>query len=98
MAPAAARAGERLSFRAARGRRRDVTVGVSRITYNILMMTKGSAHYAKAGQKTLAAVPQAPASIEIEFAGRIIRGVVAQVYRPPGCDGHCLGTLFVREA
>ena len=75
-----------------------MAVGVSRTTYNILIMARGTAHYAKAGQKTLAAVPQAPAAIEIDFAGRIIRGVVAQVYTPPGCDEHCLGTLFVREA
>ena len=69
-----------------------------RITYNILIMTRGSAHYAKAGQKTLAAPLQAAAAIELDFAGRRIRGVVAQVYTPPGCDEHCLGTLFVREA
>ena len=76
-----------------------MTVGAPpRITYNVLVMEKGSAHYAKAGQKTLAAAPRASAAIELEYAGRKIRGAIAQVYIPPGCDEHCIGTLFVREA
>ena len=68
------------------------------ITYNILVMAKGSAHYAKVGQKTLGAAPRASASIELEVGGKTVRGIIAQIYTPPGCDEHCIGTLFVREA
>lgn len=75
-----------------------MTTSAPPITYNILVMAKGSAHYAKAGQKTLAAAPRVSASIALEFDGKTIRGVIAQIYTPPGCDEHCIGTLFVRAA
>ena len=75
-----------------------MTADAPRIAYNILVMMKGSAHYAKAGQKTLAAPPRATAAIDFEFGGKTLRGVIAQVYTPPGCDEHCIGTVFVREA
>lgn len=74
-----------------------MTAGTPPITYNILAMAKGTASYAKAGQKTLATAPQATTAIEFEFGDKTIRGVIAQVYTPPGCDEHCIGTLFVRE-
>ncbi len=69
-----------------------------RITYHILVMQMGSGHYVMAGQKTMpeAAIPDT--EIDVAFAGRAFRGVIAQVYTPPGCDEHCIGTLFVREA
>lgn len=75
-----------------------MTTGTPPVTYNILVMAKSTAHYVKAGQKTLAAAPHATAAIALELGDKTIRGVIAQVYTPPGCDEHCIGTLFVREA
>ena len=69
-----------------------------RITYNILLKRTGTAHYAKAGQKLMEAEPPVAATIEIKCGDAVIFGVVDQVYTPPGCDEHCIGTLFVREA
>lgn len=98
MAAAATRAGERLE----RATRREpapmaMSVAAQRITYNILLMPKGSGHYVKAGQKTMLEVARRETEIDLAFDGRAIRGVIAQVYMPPGCDEHCIGTLFVRE-
>lgn len=67
------------------------------ITYNILVLRKGNVHYVKAGHKTLLEAPSRAATIALDLGGAAIRGVIDQVYTPPGCDEHCIGTLFVRE-
>lgn len=66
--------------------------------FNILLMSAGSGHYAKAGQTALPAPPRPGEAIAIDLEGRQIRGIVDQVYIPPGCDEHCIGTLFLHEA
>ncbi len=65
--------------------------------FHILVMAKGSAHFVKAGQITMHDEPPRGAEIVIEEDGRMIRGRVDQVHIPPGCDEHCLGTIFLRE-
>jgi len=75
-----------------------MTATALRITYNILVRQKGSGHYVTAGQQTLPEAASPDMEIDVTFAGRAIRGIIAQVYTPPGCDEHCIGTLFVREA
>lgn len=60
-------------------------------------MQSGSGHYVTAGQKTMAEEASPDTAIDVAFAGRAIRGIIAQIYTPPGCDEHCIGTLFVRE-
>jgi|HubBroStandDraft_6_1064221.scaffolds.fasta_scaffold1265526_2 hypothetical protein len=67
------------------------------ITYNLLVMAKGSGHYVKAGQQVMHRVPTPDTEIDLALEGRAIRGVIDQVYTPPGCDEHCIGTLFIRE-
>jgi len=66
--------------------------------FNLLVMAKGSAHFVKAGQLALAETPQRGAELRINEEGRVIRGLVTEIYIPPGCDEHCIGTLFLREA
>ena len=68
------------------------------IAYNLLVMAKGSSHYVKAGQQVMHRVPTPDTAIDVMLDGRAIRGVIDQVYTPPGCDEHCIGTLFIREA
>jgi hypothetical protein len=65
--------------------------------FNLLLMAKGSAHFAKAGQMTLAQVPQRGLELLADDNGRALRGIVTEIYMPPGCDEHCIGTLFLRE-
>lgn len=67
------------------------------ITYNLLLMPKGGGHYVKAGQKVMSGIPSHETEIDLAVDGRAIHGVVAQVYMPPGCGEHCMGTLFIRE-
>jgi hypothetical protein len=75
-----------------------ISTVAQRITYNILVMPKGSGHYVTAGQKAMPEAANPDTEIDVAFAGRTIRGRIAQIYIPPGCDEHCIGTLFVREA
>jgi len=75
-----------------------MSAAVTPITYNILVMPKGSSHYVAAGQKTMPKAVNPDTEIDLAFDGRAIRAVIAQIYTPPGCDEHCIGTLFVREA
>jgi hypothetical protein len=65
--------------------------------FNLLVMAKGSAHFASAGQMILAQAPVHGAELNIEKEGRAMRGLVTEIYIPPGCDEHCIGTLFLRE-
>jgi hypothetical protein len=74
-----------------------MSAAATRITYNILVMPKGSLHYVTAGRKTMPEAANPNTEIDVVLAGRAIRGVIAQIYTPPGCDEHCIGTLFVRE-
>lgn len=72
-------------------------VAAQSITFNILVMPKQSGHYVKVGQKMLSEEPSPQTEFSVELDGRAIRCVIEQVYTPPGCDEHCLGTLFLRE-
>lgn len=67
------------------------------LIFNILVMPKQSGHYVKVGQRTLAEEPSPQTEFAVELDGRALRCCVDQVYIPPGCDEHCLGTLFLRE-
>jgi len=98
VAAAATRAGEWLGLNATALRLPKMNAPGPRITYNILLKRTGTAHYAKAGRKIMAAEPPVAAMIEIDCGDTVIHGVVDQVYTPPGCDEHCIGTLFLREA
>jgi hypothetical protein len=97
VAAAAARAGERLELRRQRPAPTDMSVASLSITYNLLVMAKDSGHYVKAGQQIMHWVPTPDTAIDVTLDGRAIRGVIDQVYTPPGCDEHCIGTLFIRE-
>jgi hypothetical protein len=65
--------------------------------FNLLLMAKGTRHYANAGQKTLAEEPRSGMAMAVDLDRGTISGVVEQVHVPPGCDEHCIGTLFIRE-
>jgi len=98
MAAAATRAGEWLGPGARPlSPTADEGAPAPRITYNILLKRIGTAHYAKAGRKIAAAEPQPAAMIEIACGDTVVHGVVDHVYTPPGCDEHCIGTLFLHE-
>jgi hypothetical protein len=60
-------------------------------------MTKGSSHYVKAGQQEMSGIPNRETAIDVALDGRAVHGTIDQVYTPPGCDEHCIGTLFIRE-
>ncbi len=60
-------------------------------------MAKSTGHYIKAGQHLIEHAPIPASEIDVALGGRHIRGIVDQVYIPPGCDEHCIGTLFIRE-
>jgi len=74
-----------------------ITAAAGDITYNVLLMAKGGQHYAKAGQRTLSEAPLPQSELAIDHEGRAIRAIIDQIYVPPGCDEHCIGTLFLRE-
>ena len=61
-------------------------------------MAKDSGHYIKGGQKNFAEAPAIGAAIEAETDGRTVRGTIDQIHVPPGCDEHCIGTIFLRES
>jgi hypothetical protein len=67
------------------------------ITYNLLLMAKAAGHYGKAGQKAVAEAPAIGTAMVLEFDGRTLQATVDQVHVPPGCDEHCIGTIFLRE-
>ncbi len=67
------------------------------IIFNILVMPKTGAHYVKAGQKTMRAAPEVAAVIDLAWEGHALRVKVDHVYTPPGCDEHCIATLFLSE-
>jgi hypothetical protein len=67
------------------------------ITYNLLVMTTGSSHYVKAGQQEMPGIPSRETAIDLAIDGRALHGIIDQVYTPPGCEEHCIGTLFIRE-
>jgi hypothetical protein len=69
-----------------------------RITYNLLLKRTGTTHYAKAGRKIMAVEPALAGMIDIDCGDTVVPAVVDQVYTPPGCDEHCIGTLFLHEA
>lgn len=65
--------------------------------FNLLVRTKASAHYQKAGQRRLDTAPIEGATLTLACDGQSIAGVIEQIYVPPGCDEHCIGTIFLRE-
>jgi hypothetical protein len=67
------------------------------LTFNLLVMAKGGGHYRRAGQSSVPQEPRPGAEIVFELEGRTIRGLVDQVHVPPGCEEHCIGTVFVHE-
>jgi len=65
------------------------------ITYNLMVMDAGQTHYAKAGQARLAREPVPGAELRLAIGGELRPCRVEQVYIPPGCGEHCIGTLFI---
>lgn len=64
-------------------------------TYNLHFKAEKSGYYVKAGQQVLADKPQRGMEIDIEVEGRKLRAVIDHIYVPPGCDEHCIGSLFL---
>ena len=74
-----------------------MSAAASSITYNILLMPRGGNHYVKAGQKMMTTAPERDAVIDLVLDDRTIAATVEHIHTPPGCDEHCIGTLFTRE-
>lgn len=74
-----------------------MSAAASSITYNVLLMARGGNHYVKAGQKIMTTAPARDAVIDLVLDGRTVTVIVEHIHTPPGCDEHCIGTLFARE-
>ena len=62
--------------------------------FNVMLRGKGESGYAAAGRLELAAKPRRGEEIAVEREGRVVRGTIDELYIPPGCDEHCMGTIF----
>lgn len=67
-------------------------------SYQIMLRVHGAADFKRVGAAWLAAQPMRGAVIDVECAGRQLRGVVDALFIPPGCDENCVGTIFLSEA
>jgi hypothetical protein len=66
--------------------------------FNIMLRRHESASYALAGSREIAGgAPPRGGSVSLSIDGRLISAVVDELYIPPGCDVHCIGTLFITE-
>jgi hypothetical protein len=66
--------------------------------FNIMLKPAGAAGYVAAGQLALDDPPLRGASIAIEFEGRTLASRVDELFVPPGCDEHCIATIFASAA
>jgi len=66
--------------------------------FNIMLKPAGAAGYVAAGQIALDDPPVRGAGIAIEFEGRVLAGTVDELFIPPGCDEHCIATIFASAA
>ena len=66
--------------------------------FNLMLKPAGGAGYVAAGQLTLDGTPGRGAGIAIEFEGRALTGTVDELFIPPGCDEHCIATIFASAA
>jgi hypothetical protein len=66
--------------------------------FNIMLKPAGAAGYIAAARLTLDETPARGAEIVVELAGQIIRGTVEEIFIPPGCDEHCIATIFASAA
>lgn len=68
------------------------------IAFTVMLRPKGTAGYAVAGRCVLATMPSRGQLISASHEGRLIRGTIDELFIPPGCEEHCIGTVFVSEA
>lgn len=68
------------------------------ITYNILLMPRGGGHYLKAEQIIMTAPPERGAMLDFARDGQTVSAIVDHIHVPPGCEEHCIGTIFVHES
>jgi hypothetical protein len=66
-------------------------------SFHVLLRAAGAGDFKRAGTVRLETVPTQGSAIAIECEGRRLRGVVTTVIIPPGCDEHCVGTVFLEE-
>jgi hypothetical protein len=62
--------------------------------FNVMLKPPGAQSYVAAGRIELADAPADGAAIALDYEGRAIRGTVDRLFIPPGCDEHCIGTIF----
>jgi len=60
-----------------------------------MLRAAGAPDFKPAGEATLAALPAQGAVLEIARSGGRIRGTVEAIFIPPGCEEHCIATVFV---
>jgi hypothetical protein len=65
--------------------------------FTIMVRASGAAAYVAASRCALEAAPARGEAINLTLEGRTIRGVVDELFIPPGCEEHCVGTVFVSE-
>ena len=65
--------------------------------FTVMLRPRGAASYVEAGRLTFEGAPGRGAEIDIAIAGRAARGVIDEVFIPPGCEEHCIGTIFASE-
>ena len=66
--------------------------------FSVMLRPMGAASYASVGRRILGAMPARGGPITLTtFEGRLISGTVDELFIPPGCEEHCIGTFFVSE-
>jgi hypothetical protein len=66
-----------------------------RLTFAIMLKPKGAVTYAPSGHCTLTLAPSRGQIADFELEGHMTRGVIDEVFIPPGCEENCIGTVFV---
>ena len=62
--------------------------------FNVMLKPAGAQSYVAAGRVELADPPADGAVIALDHEGRPVRGTVDRLFIPPGCEEHCIGTIF----
>jgi hypothetical protein len=64
-------------------------------TLKLMLREKGAADYRPCGLIEMPALPPRGAVVGIARAEGLLDAVVEAVFIPPGCEEHCIATVFV---
>jgi hypothetical protein len=67
------------------------------LVFAVMLRSHGAADYQPVGNRELETAPARGTAIAFDRDGRTVRGTVAAIFIPPGCEENCIGTVFVSE-